>query len=66
MPTDNKSDPVALTVPQVAALLQIGINAAYDLCHRADFPAIRVGRSVRINRAGLQDWLDKNSGGILL
>lgn len=66
MPTAPKSDPVALTVPQVAALLQIGINAAYDLCHRSDLPALRIGRSVRINRDGLQRWLDENNGGGIL
>jgi len=54
-----------LTPPQLAALWQIGKNTAYELCHREDFPCVRIGRSIRINRSQLQSWLDKH-GGILL
>lgn len=49
-----KDHPLLLTVPQTAELLQIGRETAYQLTHREDFPAIRIGRSVRINREGLQ------------
>lgn len=66
MSKDVKDIPLLLTVPQAAELLQLGQDAVYTLCHRPDFPAIRIGRTVRINRTGLQDWLDKNNGGILL
>lgn len=61
-----KDHPLLLTVPQTAELLQIGRETAYQLTHREDFPAIRIGRSVRINREGLQRWLDNNNGGVLL
>lgn len=54
-----------LTVSQTAQLLQIGRDQAYNLTHRSDFPALRIGRNVRVNRAGLQNWLDKNNGGII-
>ncbi len=64
MSTDT--NPLLLTVPQFAELFQIGRDQAYNLCHRPDFPAIRIGRSVRINREGLQSWLDEHNGGILL
>ena len=57
--------PMLLTVPQAAKMLQLGRDATYTLTHRADFPAIRIGRSVRINREGLQAWLDKNNGGVI-
>lgn len=58
-------EPMLLTPPQLAALWQIGKNTAYELCHREDFPCVRIGRSIRINRSQLQSWLDKH-GGILL
>ena len=64
-PSTSPEDPMLLTVPQTAELLQIGRDTAYQLAHREDFPAIRIGRSVRINREGLQRWLDENNGGIL-
>ena len=66
MPRTNKDHPLLLTVPQAAELTQLGRDTVYKLCHRDDFPVIRIGRTVRINREGLQDWLNKNNGGILL
>lgn len=65
-PSTAPEGPMLLTVPQAARLLGLGRDTTYTLCHRADFPAIRIGRAVRINKAGLQDWLDRNNGGILL
>ena len=35
-------DRVALTVPEVAQALGIGLSSAYELVHRADFPAFRI------------------------
>lgn len=66
LPRSGKDHPMMLTVDQLAKELQIGRGTAYTLCHRADFPVTRIGRNVRINREGLQDWLNKNNGGILL
>lgn len=61
-----KENPMLLTVSQTAELLQLGRDTVYQLTHREGFPAIRLGRNVRINRAALQAWLDKNNGGMLL
>lgn len=59
-------EPMLLTVAQAAKLLQLGQDTVYTLTHRRDFPCIRIGRSVRINRELLQSWLNDNNGGILL
>lgn len=66
LPNSEKDSALLITVPEMAKLLQIGRDTAYQLTHRPDFPAIRVGRSVRINREGLQDWLNNQNGGIVL
>ena len=66
MSKDIKDSPLLLTVPQTAELLQLGQDAVYTLCHRSDFPAVRIGRSVRINREGLQTWLNNQNGGMTL
>ena len=60
-----KDHPLLLTVPQTAELLQIGRDTAYQLTHIPGFPVIRLGRSVRINRSLLQDWLNQNGGNVL-
>lgn len=62
----SEKEALLLTVPELARQLQIGKNTAYELCHRRDFPAVKIGRAVRINKAGLQGWLNENNGGILL
>lgn len=62
----KKESPMLLTASQLAELWQIGRDQVYTLCHRDDFPVIRIGRSIRINKEGLQPWLDKNNGGNLL
>jgi excisionase family DNA binding protein len=66
MPSNVKENPMLLTVSQAAELLQLGRDTMYQLTHVDGFPAIRLGRAVRINRAALQAWLDQNNGGILL
>ena len=57
MPSTIKDSPLLLTVSQAAELMQLGRDTVYQLTHRPDFPALRLGRSVRINRELLQVWL---------
>ncbi len=47
-----------LTVPQAAALLQIGKNSLYDAIGRNEVPHRRVGKHIRISRIALMAWLD--------
>lgn len=56
-------DRVALTVPEMAEALGIGLSSAYELIHRADFPSFRIGRSVRISRERLMEWVEQQSEG---
>ena len=56
-------DKMAYTVPEVAEALGIGLSSAYNLVHRADFPAFRVGRAVRVSRARLNEWVEAQAGG---
>ncbi|KAF5071993.1 Helix-turn-helix domain protein [anaerobic digester metagenome] len=48
---------LAISVSELAKLLGIGVPHAYDLVHRADFPAIKVGRRTIIPIAKLEEWL---------
>ena len=55
---------LAYSVTELAALLNIGRNAAYDLANRTDFPAIRIGdRRIIIPKAGLELWLERHMPG---
>ncbi len=47
-----------LKVPEVAQLLRISRNRAYDLAASdPTFPVIRIGRRLIVSREGLTTWL---------
>lgn len=50
-----------LTVDEVQKILKIGINQAYDLCKREDFPVIKLGRAYRIPKAEFIKWCEKQA-----
>ncbi len=56
--------PEALRVPQAAKLFQIGTNQMYELCHRSDFPVVRIGRQYRISKTLMRDWFEKQATSI--
>ena len=53
--------PAVLTVPQLASFLQISRTKAYELTYRKGFPAIRMGKTVRVPREAFLRWLDQTS-----
>lgn len=50
-----------LTVDEVATYLRISRAKAYQLVAAGDLPSVRMGRSVRVRRDKLADWLDERS-----
>lgn len=52
-----KEYPDVLTVKQVAEILEIGINAAYRLIHNNTIGSVRVGRSIRVPKMCVIDYL---------
>ena len=51
--------PVVLTMRQLQEVLQISRPKAYELAHQQGFPAVRLGRVIRIPRDALLQWLEK-------
>ena len=51
--------PLVMTVPEMAEILQIGRNAAYDLVKSGAVRSIRIGRNIRIPQAALLDYLNR-------
>ena len=49
--------PVALTVRDVAKLLGIGLNSAYDLVRCGAIRSVRIGRLLRIPRSEVDRFL---------
>lgn len=47
----------ALKPAEAAALINVSLPVMDDLCKRADFPSIRIGRAIVIPRKPLDEWL---------
>jgi hypothetical protein len=56
-----ESLPAVMTAAQLQKFLHIGKQAAYELCHRADFKAARIigAKSIRISRDELRRWFER-------
>lgn len=61
MPETSPYHKLTMSVAEAAQELGICSRIVYDLVHRADFPAIRIGRRVRISREGLAEWVRKQA-----
>lgn len=46
-----------LTVPEAAQLLRISRNLAYELVAQHQLPSVRLGRTIRIPRDSLEQWI---------
>jgi excisionase family DNA binding protein len=67
VPADD-SAPVAepsgdvMTVEEAAVFLRIGRNALYDAIGRGDVPHRRIGKTIRLSRWALVQWLGRSCG----
>lgn len=59
--TNPESLSMVLTPLDIAAVLGISRNTAYELVHSKDFPAFRVGKQYRISKTKFLAWLDGES-----
>lgn len=57
-------DPVLLRVEEAARRLSIGRTKTYELMTAGELPVVRIGRSVRIPTAAVEDWVRKQAGQI--
>ena len=53
--------PLMLNVVQVAAVLGISRAGAYELVHRAGFPALKIGNRIVVPKDKLREWIDANT-----
>ena len=53
--------PLVLTPMDIAAVLRISRNTAYEVIHSEGFPAFRVGKQYRVSRERFLTWLDSET-----
>ena len=63
-PDTTTVNPLWLTVKQAAQLLQLSEDTVYPMAHRQDFPAVRIGRAIRIDRRRLEEWAAAQTKGV--
>lgn len=62
--TKQTTERLVLTVPEAADLLGLSVRSTYTLCHRADFPVVRLtSNRIGVSRAGLEAWVANQVGG---
>ncbi|WP_018130976.1 helix-turn-helix domain-containing protein [Effusibacillus pohliae] len=58
---DYSQYPASLKVEDVAEIMRIGLNSAYELTRRPGFPAIRDGWKIRIPRDAFFRWYEQEA-----
>lgn len=48
-----------LRIPEVAAELRLARSSVYELIQAGELPVVRIGRAVRVPRAGLENWVER-------
>ncbi|WP_035110058.1 helix-turn-helix domain-containing protein [Corynebacterium efficiens] len=49
-----------LTVAEVAEIMRVSKMTVYRLVHSGELPAVRVGRSFRVQEKAVNDYLDSS------
>ena len=49
---------IALNVSEAAEALGVSRPVLYQLIHRDDFPALKIGKRTLIPRAALEEWIN--------
>jgi excisionase family DNA binding protein len=52
--------PLLLRAVDVQRLLNVSRSVAYQLMANGQLPTVKIGRSVRVPREGLEEWLRQN------
>ncbi|ULH15482.1 helix-turn-helix domain-containing protein [Deinococcus sp. KNUC1210] len=60
--SEQKVEPLMLTVKQVSQRIQIGRDRTYGLIRAGIIPSITIDGSIRVSRAELERWVATASG----
>ncbi len=60
--TNFEELPLFLNAETLAKLLGVSVSSSYELMHKKDFPAIRIGSRLVVPKEKLQLWIDAKTG----
>ena len=55
--------PLFLNAKNLSKVLGLSESSVYELMHEKDFPAIRVGNRMLVEKTKFKAWADEKSGG---
>ena len=55
--------PLFLNAKTVADVLGIAPSSAYELMHEKDFPVLKVGNRLLVEKSKFKEWIQSNTGG---
>ena len=55
--------PLFLNAATVAKVLGITPSSSYELMHKKDFPALRIGNRVVVPKEAFIQWVEQHTGG---
>jgi len=59
----KQTESLLLKPREAARLCQVSVSTVYRACQAGDLPVVRWGRSVRLNRKALEEWISMNTTG---
>jgi len=58
----NENDIIIYTVKDLASIFRCGMRHAYALANAKNFPSIRIGGKILVEKKALEDWVQKHKG----
>ena len=55
--------PLFLNAKILAEVLGIAPSSAYELMHEKDFPVLKVGNRLLVEKSEFKEWVERNTGG---
>ena len=52
---------LTITVPQMAKLINLNLTSSYELCRRADFPKLKIGKRIIVPIIPFLAWLENQA-----
>lgn len=53
-----------MKIQEVAEILDVTEDRAYQMAREGLLPVVRLGRQIRIDQGRLQDWIDRGGQGL--
>lgn len=57
-----EDEQICISVDEASRIIGVGRNVMYKLIKQQGFPAVKIGRSYRVRKAGLEEWLKNHEG----